>query len=126
MISHHLKSLSILKSVGLFENINYFNQKLDLDKYYIIIAIIVSFVAPFFIFIPYTFAESSPNSSSSMINSTDVETLFYKANSLYGQQEYDEALEYYEKILTINSSNVDTLYNRADFFCILKENMMRL
>jgi tetratricopeptide (TPR) repeat protein len=32
-----------------------------------------------------------------------------KANVLYDQQKYDEALQYYDKVLAIDPSNVDAL-----------------
>jgi tetratricopeptide (TPR) repeat protein len=48
-----------------------------------------------------------------MINSTDLEGLFNKANNFYDQQKYDEAIQYYDKILAIEPSNFNALYNKA-------------
>jgi hypothetical protein len=49
----------------------------DLYKYHIIIAIVISWCI-FFSFVSDPFAESLPNSLSSMINLTDIEKLYIK------------------------------------------------
>lgn len=66
-----------------------------------------------FIFVPTIFAEFPLNSSSTILNSNDVEELFKKANYLYEQQKYDEAIQYYNKVWAIDPSYVDAYFNKA-------------
>ena len=105
-----LKSLYIKKYSSLKKN-DLFNLQLNLYKYYIIIGIIL-FSSSFFV-LDSIFAQSSLNSPSSIINSTEVETLYNTANNFYDNQKYDEALQYFDKVLDIDPSNVNALNNKG-------------
>ena len=48
-----------------------------------------------------------------MINSTQVETLYNTANNFYDNQKYDEAIQYYDKVLAINPSAVGALNSKG-------------
>ena len=94
MISSSMKIFYVLKSIVLLENINFLNSNLNSYKYIFIIDIIFfPFAFSFFVFVSTTFAESSNSLSSSIMNSTEIEELFNKANISSGQQKYDEALQ---------------------------------
>ena len=85
-----------MKKDSLLKKNDLFNLQLNLYKYRIIISIML-LSSSFFVF-DSIFAQSSLNSpssssSSSMINSTQVETLYNTANNLYDNQKYEEALE---------------------------------
>ena len=103
--SFYIKKYSSLKKNDLF------NLQSNLYKYYIIIGIIL-FLSSFFVF-DSIFAQSSLNSPPSMINSTEVETLYNTANNFYNNQKYDEALQYFDKALTIDPSSVNALNNKG-------------
>ena len=99
-----IKNYSLLKKNG------FFNLQLNLHEYNILIGIIL-LSSSFFIF-NSIFAESSLISSST-INSTEIDTLYNKATSLYDNQRYDEAIQYYDKILAIDPSSVNALNNKG-------------
>src|SRR5215204_3953899 len=111
MMPSTIRILSILKNGIFSQKINSFDS-FTLYKYYIIIAIIIFSAASFLVFVP-TFAESSLNSPLSIINTTEVEKFYYKANNFYNKQKYDEALQYYDKALAIEPSNVGALNGKA-------------
>jgi tetratricopeptide (TPR) repeat protein len=48
-----------------------------------------------------------------MINSTQLETLYNTANNFYDNQKYDEAIQYYDKVLAINPSAVGALNSKG-------------
>ena len=125
MISSYLQNLCLLKN-------NIVSEKFDVDfsisltslmylyKYVIIVIVFLSI--PFFISVPITFAESLQNtSSSSIINSTEAEMLCNKASVLYNQQKYDEALEYYNKVLEIDPSNLYSLNSIGNIFVNIEQ-----
>ena len=109
--SFNMKKDSLLKKNDLF------NLQLNLYKYHIIISIML-LSSSFFVF-DSIFAQSSLNSlsssssSSAMINSTQVETLYNTANNFYDNQKYDEALQYYDKVLAIDPSSVNALNSKG-------------
>ena len=107
--SFNVKKDSLLKKNDLF------NLQLNLYKYHIIISIML-LSSSFFVF-DSIFAQSSLNSpsssSSSMINSTQVETLYNTANNFYDNQKYEEALQYYDKVLAIDPSSVNALNSKG-------------
>ena len=98
------------KKYSLLKKNNLFNLQLNLHEYNIIIGILL-LSSSFFIF-DSIFAQSSLISSSS-INSTEVETFYNKVTSLYDNQKYDEAIQYYDKALAIDPSYVNALNNKG-------------
>ena len=107
--SFNMKKDSLLKKNDLF------NLQLNLYKYHLIISIML-LSSSFFVF-DSIFAQSSLNSpsssSSSMINSTQVETLYNTANNFYDNQKYEEALQFYDKVLAIDPSSVNALNSKG-------------
>ncbi len=102
-----------LKKNSLFKKNDVFNLQLNFSKYHIIIAFTILLSSSFFIFDSIV-AEAQPNSSSSsMINSTQAETLYKTGIDLYDQQKYDEALQFFDKALAINPSYVNALNNKG-------------
>ena len=105
-----LRILSLSKSSSIFSQMNDSFYSFDFYKYYIIIGILFLISVSFFIFIPNTFAESSLNSSSSiMINSRPR----YLKN-LYSLQstEIQKGLQYFYKVLSINITDADIIRNK--------------
>ena len=47
------------------------------------------------------------------INPTYVDAIDNKANALSNLQKYDEAIQYYDKVLAIDPTNVDSLNNKG-------------
>ena len=92
---------------------------LNLNKYYLILSsAILILIFPFLFFIiNSSFADS--NNVTSIINSTEI--LFNKANNFYQQEKYDEAIQYYDKVLAINPTYVEALNNKALVFYDLKK-----
>jgi tetratricopeptide (TPR) repeat protein len=88
-----------------------------LYEYNIIIGILL-LSSSFFIF-DSIFAQSSLISSSSL-NSTEVETLYNKATSLYDNQKYNEVIEYYDKALAIDPSSKKALNGKSSILAELK------
>jgi len=76
-----------------------FNLQVNLSKYSIIIATV--FLSSSFFIFNSIIAEAQLNSPS-MRNSTQLETLYKTANNFYDNQKYDEAIQYYDKVLAIN------------------------
>ena len=113
MLLSYLRSLSIINHLGISKKIDYFNSS-DLYKYIIISIMISSF--SLLVFVPVAFAESSLNSSSMMVNSTEFDELFNKASNFYDQKKYNESLEDDDKALSIEPSNIDALNGKADIF----------
>lgn len=72
-----------------------------------------------------TFAEAQ-NKSSSTINSTDVDILFYKASTLYNQQKFDESLQYLDKVLEIEPIFIDAINGKAIVLANLDKNQEAL
>jgi len=97
----------ISKSKDTIKIVSYYKKKTFLQS-----VIITSFVSIFYIltFISpaYTYAQNDSNTNLSYIG-----TLFEKADTLYNQQKYDEAIQYYDKILAINSSDIDALNSKG-------------
>jgi tetratricopeptide (TPR) repeat protein len=87
-----------------------FNLQVNLSKYRIIIATI--FLSSSFFIFNSIIAEAQLNSPS-MINSTQLETLYNTANNFYDNQKYDEAIQYYDKVLAINPSAVGALNSKG-------------
>ena len=101
-----------LKKNSLFKKNDVFNLQLNFSQYHIIIAFTI-LLSSFFIFDSIV-AEAQPNSSSSsMINSTQAETLYKTGIDLYDQQKYDEALQFFDKALAINPSYVNALNSKG-------------
>ena len=90
-------------NIRLPKKINYF---LFIYLHIFITIIILSY---FSFFIP-TFIEAE--NSSSITNST--EDILNKANVLLDLQKYDEALQYYDKVLAIDPNNIDTMNDKAN------------
>lgn len=112
MISHYFRNLSILKNRMMLEKIDCNLFGVSLYKYYVIIPFIFLLSVSFLIIFPI-FAQPSVNSSSAIINSNDLETLYNKANNFYKQQKYDEAIQYYDKALEIDPTDSGALNNKA-------------
>lgn len=100
-----------VKKNSLFKKNDLFNLQLNFHKYHIIIAFTIVLSSSFFIFDSIG-AEAQPNSSS-MINSTQAETIYKTGSDLYDQQKYEEALQFFDKALAINPSSVNALNNKA-------------
>ena len=66
---------------------------------------IILALSSFFIF-SYTISLADAQKTS---NSTELDTLFERANTLFNQKNYDEAIQYYDKISSINASDIDAL-----------------
>src|SRR5215212_11516312 len=98
------------KKNSLVKKNDLFNLQVNLSKYRIIIATIL-LSSSFFIF-NSIIAEAQLNSPS-MINSTQLETLYNTANNFYDNQKYDEAIQYYDKVLAINPSAVGALNSKG-------------
>src|SRR5829696_1325587 len=98
------------KKNSLVKKNDLFNLQVNLSKYRIIIATI--FLSSSFFIFNSIIAEAQLNSPS-MINSTQLETLYNTANNFYDNQKYDEAIQYYDKVLAINPSAVDALNNKG-------------
>ena len=110
VLLYNLGNLFTLINNILLEKINSFNLSLSMYKYYILIAIFF-LSSSIIVFIPI-FCESQ-NASTTILNSNDIELLYDKANDFYSQQTYDEAIQYYDKVLAIDPSYVDALNNKA-------------
>jgi tetratricopeptide (TPR) repeat protein len=87
------------------------NKRIDYSKFLYLNLIIVSSVA-FYIFASTISLADAQNAT----NSTEINTLFETAITLFDQQKYDEAIQNYDKILGIDPNNVDALYNKALVF----------
>jgi tetratricopeptide (TPR) repeat protein len=98
------------KKNSLVKKNDLFNLQVNLSKYRIIIATI--FLSSSFFIFNSIIAEAQLNSPS-MINSTQVETLYNTANNFYDNQKYDEAIQYYDKVLAINPSAVGALNSKG-------------
>ena len=111
MISYYLRSLYIINNIGFSEKIGYFNL-FALYKYIVISIIFLS--ASFVTFVPTAFAESLLNSSSLMINSTDIEKLYNEGLALQKLQRYNESIEDDDKVLAIDPKHVGALNKKAN------------
>jgi tetratricopeptide (TPR) repeat protein len=104
-----------MKKDSLLKKNDLFNPQVNLYKCHIIISIML--LSSSFFVVDSIFAQSSLNSplssSSSMINSTQVETLYNTANNFYDNQKYEEALQYYDKVLAIDPSSVNALNSKG-------------
>jgi tetratricopeptide (TPR) repeat protein len=98
------------KKNSLVKKNDLFNLQVNLSKYRIIIATI--FLSSSFFIFNSIIAEAQLNSPS-MINSTQLETLYKTANNFYDNQKYDEAIQYYDKVLAINPSAVGALNSKG-------------
>jgi tetratricopeptide (TPR) repeat protein len=98
------------KKNSLVKKNDLFNLQVNLSKYRIIIATI--FLSSSFFIFNSIIAEAQLNSPS-MINSTQLETLYNTANNFYDNQKYDEAIQYYDKVLAINPSAVGALNSKG-------------
>jgi tetratricopeptide (TPR) repeat protein len=100
-----------VKKNSLLKKNDLFNLHLNFYKYHIIIAFTILLSSSFFIFDSIV-AEAQPNSSS-MINSTQAETIYKTGSDLYDQQKYEEALQFFDKALAINPSYVSALNSKG-------------
>ena len=48
------------------------------------------------------------------IDPNDIDALFSKADSLYDQERYQEAITYYDKVLAIDPDDADALNGKAE------------
>ena len=88
-------------------------MQLNFSKYHIIIAFTILLSSSFFIFDSIVAEAQANSSSSTMINSTQAETLYKTGIDVYDQQKYDEALQFFDKALAINPLSVNALNNQA-------------
>ena len=98
------------KKNSLVKKNDLFNLQVNLSKYRIIIATL--FLSSSFFIFNSIIAEAQLNSPS-MINSTQLEKLYNTANNFYDNQKYDEAIQYYDKVLAINPSAVGALNSKG-------------
>jgi tetratricopeptide (TPR) repeat protein len=89
---------------------NYNIRLLKKNNYFLLIYLhIFSIILLYFSFFTPTFIEAEK--SSSITNST--QDILNKANVLQDLQRYDEALQYYDKVLEIDPKDIDALYDKA-------------
>src|SRR5919112_227109 len=71
---------------------------------------IIVALSSFYIFTSIITSLSDAHNAS---NSTEIDTLFETADVLLNQKKYEEAIEYFDKILTINASEIDALNHKG-------------
>src|SRR5215212_11005683 len=76
---------------------------------FLYVSTIILALSSFFIFASTT----SPADAQKTSNSTELDTLFELADTLFNQKKYDEAIPYYDKILTINKSEINALNHKG-------------
>src|SRR5688500_5284413 len=76
---------------------------------FLYVSTLILALSSFFIFASTTSRADAQKTS----NATELDTLFERANTLFNQKKYDEAIPYYDKILTINKSEIDALNHKG-------------
>jgi tetratricopeptide (TPR) repeat protein len=105
---------------------NYNIRLLKKNNYFLLIYLhIFSIILLYFSFFTPTFIEaekssSITNSTQDILNKANVlqetnstQDILNKANVLQDLQRYDEALQYYDKVLEIDPKDIDALYDKA-------------
>ncbi|HET9807023.1 MAG TPA: tetratricopeptide repeat protein, partial [Nitrososphaeraceae archaeon] len=85
------------------------SKRINYLKFLYFSTIIVA-LSSFYIFASTTTSLADAQNAS---NSTEIDTLFETADTLYSQKKYDEAIKYYDKILAINASEIDALNHKG-------------
>lgn len=95
------------KSSDTIKIVSYYKKKTFLKS-----VIITAFVSILYIFtfISTAYINAQDDSNTTVSN---IDILFEKADTLYNQQKYEEAIQYYDKILAINSSDIDALNSKG-------------
>src|SRR5688500_6281199 len=84
------------------------SKRINYLKFLYVTTIILA-LSSFFIF-AYTISLADTQKAT---NTTEIDTLFETANTLFNKKKYDEAISYYDKILTINASEIDALNHKG-------------